>query len=109
MNYKDLQFYMEKRLQTTMIGAIARMEENFGFLWGHDKENITAKEEEFLDIWEFTRNQILNYGNNQLRNIGDDFDNFFGKKKIIQEKYHYNFPVKKRNDNLKRKDDYENR
>lgn len=99
MNYKDLQFYMEKRLQTTMIGAIARMEENFGFLWGHDKERLTAKEEEFLDIWEFTRNQILNYGNNQLRNIRDDFDKCLGNQKPIKEKYHYRFPVKKRNDN----------
>lgn len=108
MNYKDLQSYMEKRLQTTMIGAIARMEENFGFLWGQDQENITLKEEKFLDIWELTRHQILNYGNNQLRNIQDDFDNFLGKKKFIQEKYRYNFPVKPRNDNPKRNDNYEN-
>lgn len=61
---------LKKRFQTTMIGALYEFEKNFGYLWAYDKdedEPLTDKEEKFLDIWEQTRNQILNNGNNQLR------------------------------------------
>lgn len=59
-----------KRFQTTMIGALHEFEKSFGYLWGHhknDNEALTDKEEQFLDLWEDTRNRILNNGNNQLR------------------------------------------
>ena len=61
---------LKKRFQTTMIGALYEFEKSFGYLWGYEKnedEELTDKEEQFLDIWEETRNKILNTGNNQLR------------------------------------------
>ena len=61
---------LKKRFQTTMIGALYELEKSFGYLWGYEKnedEELTDKEEQFLDIWEETRNKILNTGNNQLR------------------------------------------
>ena len=90
-----LKFYMEKRIQTTMIGALARVEENLGFLWGHTKdEDLSPKEEEFADIWDFTRNQILNHGNNQIRQITEDFYKYGG---MFKTRYHYSFNVPKNN------------
>ena len=61
---------VSKRLQTTMIGALSEFEKSFSYLWGSDKdekEPLTEKEERFFDLWEDTRNRILNNGNNQLR------------------------------------------
>ena len=34
LNMERLRYYVEKRIQTTMIGALARVEDNLGFLWG---------------------------------------------------------------------------
>lgn len=91
-----LRFYMEKRIQTTMIGALARMEDNFGFLWGHDKDGeLSPKEEEFADMWDYTRNQILNHGNTQIRNLKEDFYRYGG---LFKTQYNYSFPVIKNQD-----------
>ena len=88
---EHLKFYMEKRIQTTMIGAIARVEKHFGFLWGHNKEgDLTDEEEQYADMWDFTRNEILNHGNNQIRNIKEDFYQYGG---IFKTRYQYNFQV----------------
>jgi hypothetical protein len=72
-----LRYFVEKRIQTTMIGALARFEDNLGFLWGVDKDEntpLTPEEERYADIWDFTRNQILNQGNAQIRYLKEDFD-----------------------------------
>ena len=69
----------KKKIQTTMIGALARFEENFGHLWGHFKdpsEPLTPEEEKFADTWDYTRNQILNQGNSQIRNLSKDLGAF---------------------------------
>ena len=92
-----IKFYVSKRIETTMIGALAKMEQNFGHLWGHHKpesEPLTAEEETFADMWEFTRNQILNHGNKQIRNLEDDFNKYGG---LFKSSYHYSFRVDKNN------------
>lgn len=83
-----------KRFQTTMIGALFEFEKTFGYLWGHDKnENeLTDKEIDFLDRWDFTRNQILNNGNHQLRKAITDLDKHSGNMT-----YKYNFYRKEDN------------
>jgi predicted hydrocarbon binding protein len=87
-NLDRLMIQIEKRLQTTMIGALDKMEKNFGYLWGHHKNTeLTKEEEEFADMWEFTRNQILNQGNNQIRSLREDFDNF---ESGYKKRYYYN-------------------
>ena len=61
-----------KRLETTMIGALARFETSFGHLWGHHKdfeEKLSEKELYFDNIWQDLRNNILNHGNNQIRGL----------------------------------------
>ena len=34
-----------KRIQTTMIGALSKMENNFGHLWGHFSEGELSSQE----------------------------------------------------------------
>lgn len=82
---------LTKRFQTTMIGALSEFEKSFGYLWGIDKQDnvpLTDKEEQFLDIWEETRNRVLNNGNNQLRKAISEI-----KKNDGTIRYNYNFKI----------------
>ena len=91
MKDDDIYANVEKKIQTTMIGALAKFEENFGYLWGIDKnEDLTEKELYFSNLWEKTRVAILNNGNNQLRNVLADLDKFF-QQSSPKTKYHYKF------------------
>jgi hypothetical protein len=83
MNNQDI---LTKRFQTTMIGALFEFEKYFGHLWGlHKDENqpLTKVEEDYRELWEDVRNQILNNGNNQLRKCLSDLNNTV--------KYNYKF------------------
>lgn len=85
---KELQNILTKRFQTTMIGALFEFEKAFGYLWGQnkDEQDLTDRELDFLEIWDRTRNQILNNGNNQLRKAIVDLNQSSGNIK-----YHYRF------------------
>jgi hypothetical protein len=80
---------LTKRFQTTMIGALFEFEQNFGYLWGLDKDerDLTDQQEKFRSLWEDTRNEILNNGNNQLRKCLSDLE----KLDTNNIKYNYNF------------------
>jgi hypothetical protein len=93
MNKNEEQI-LTKRLQTTMIGALYEFEKAFGYLWGHNKdenEELTDKENDFWDLWEETRNKILNNGNNQLRKAVAEFK----KQKTCCYNYQYRMKGKK--------------
>lgn len=64
-----LQKIIEKKINTTMIGAISIIEEKFGFLWGQGKptNQLTERELEMLTLKDEIRTEILNNGNNQKR------------------------------------------
>lgn len=83
---------LTKRFQTTMIGSLFEFEKAFGYLWGQDKDeqDLTDEELDFLDKWDFVRNQILNNGNNQLRKAISDIEKTTGNIK-----YNYRFNQKK--------------
>lgn len=70
---KNIVQQLSKRFQTTIIGSLARFEDRFGYLWGlnSDKE-LTERQKEFLDLWEYARTSILNHGNNQMRDAIDE-------------------------------------
>lgn len=72
---KRLLDIVAKKFKTTMIGSLAKFEENFGFLWGHGKNELTEQEAEFRKIWDNTRTEVLNNGNNQLRAAQDEIAN----------------------------------
>jgi hypothetical protein len=86
---------LTKRFQTTMIGSLFEFEKAFGYLWGQDKneDDLTDAELDFLDKWDFVRNQILNNGNSQLRKAIADF-----QKSEREVKYHYKFYNNKKED-----------
>lgn len=86
---------LTKRFQTTMIGSLFEFEKVFGYLWGQDKneEDLTDSELDFLDKWDFVRNQILNNGNSQLRKAIADLDQ--GSRSV---KYQYKFYNNKKED-----------
>lgn len=93
---KDTEKILYKRFQTTMIGAISEFEKSFGYLWGIDKDEnvrLTDKEEQFLDIWEITRNRVLNNGNNQLRKALSEVRKLDG-----EQSYNYNFRLREERD-----------
>ena len=58
---------LKKKIQTTMIGALSAMEENFGFLW--DSRNPTPEQQRMKDLYNKMRSEILDKGNNQARNV----------------------------------------
>lgn len=82
---------LTRRFQTTMIGSLFEFEKTFGYLWGQHKDeaDLTDEELDFLDRWDFVRNQILNNGNSQLRKAISDLDKNNGGIK-----YNYRFHKK---------------
>lgn len=59
---------LKKKIQTTMIGALSTLEENFGFLW--NEEGADPKQQLIMkDLYQKVRSEILDKGNNQARNI----------------------------------------
>jgi hypothetical protein len=88
-NRKGIINQISKRFQTTIIGSLARVEDNFGYLWGHnsDKE-LTEKQQEFADLWEYTRTSILNHGNNQMREAIDEVIDYIEQENQLY-KYHF--------------------
>ena len=59
---------LKKKIQTTMIGALSSIEENFGFLW-NSTQQLTKEQELMKDLYQKVRSEILDKGNNQARNI----------------------------------------
>jgi len=95
--YKDnskrrLMANIGKKFQTTMIGAIAKFEDEFGYLWGNDKEDEerTQKEAIMFEKWQDVRTAILNNGNNQSRAAMDEMNQYT----ISWNKFHTEFIVK---------------
>lgn len=80
----------KKKIQTTMIGAIASLEKSLGFLWEGDGD----QHEEFRIIFQELRSEILDRGNTQIRNLENEFLNY----EISWKKHTINLPFKERGD-----------
>ena len=64
----------KKKIQTTMIGALSTLEKQFGFLWWQDEEgDLTPEQNHMKDLYEEVRAEILDRGNNQMRNLEAEF------------------------------------
>lgn len=59
---------LKKKIQTTMIGALSSIEENFGFLW-NGEGTVTVDQQVIKNLYNKIRSDILDKGNNQARNI----------------------------------------
>jgi len=94
---------INKRFKTTMIGALARFEDSFGYLW-EDENN--SNRENFNILWERVRDDILNNGNKQMRAAINEVSNFISKD--IKVKRTYNYDVSFDNKNKNKGENYEN-
>lgn len=74
-----------KKIQTTMIGAISILEEEFGQLWAHGKNTTNKTEEEMRSIWTEVRKKILDIGNNQMSNLSTELNQY----EIDWQRYQY--------------------
>lgn len=83
---------IRKRIQTTMIGSLSSIEKYFGFLWGEDSDDdLTRDQMKMRDLFEDMRTEILDKGNNQLRNLDSEIENY----DVTWNKYHINLPIKR--------------
>ena len=84
---------LEKKFQTTFIGCLSAFEEAFGYLWGHKKleTELTPAEKRAFAAWSEVRHRILNNGNNQLRAIKNELQQY----KTTWERHQIKLVVKK--------------
>ena len=93
---KNIDKIIRKKIETTMIGSLARFEEAFGHLWGHNKEHISQEEERFLYIWEQVRESILDHGNTQIRKAISELKGL--NSSHVKYSYYYKFNTRSQND-----------
>jgi hypothetical protein len=68
---------LRKKIQTTMIGALSSVEENFGFLWDDSNNSLSSDQKKaFKALYEKIRSEILDKGNNQARNIDAELSQY---------------------------------
>lgn len=80
---------IEKKCTTIMIGSIARFEKNFKHLW--DDDNPEA--DDYYDLWQQTRHDILNFGNFHIREAIENVFKYF-MRNTNNNQYSYEFRFK---------------
>jgi len=63
-----------KKVQTTMIGALDSIEKHLGFLWEEDDQGKCNSG--LRDTYEIVRQEILDRGNDQIRNLITELDQY---------------------------------
>ncbi len=72
---QQLIYNIEKRFKTTMIGSLAQFEKRFQHLW--EDENIDEDRREYYsELWQDTRDEVLNNGNHQSRSALKDLKTY---------------------------------
>lgn len=84
---------IKKRILTTTIGALARFENHFGYLWGQDTDNPTQEQLNNEIIWEQVRTEILDHGNDQMRGAISDLSSM---DNVDTVKYSYYYKLNQR-------------
>tara|TARA_R100000808_G_scaffold19731_1_gene42749 strand:- start:15468 stop:15866 length:399 start_codon:yes stop_codon:yes gene_type:complete len=93
--YKDssrdrLSKIAKKKIETTMIGALSSVEKNLGFLWGHEEQrDLTPEEQHVKNIYDQIRSEILDKGNNQIRNLEAELAQY----EVTWLRYHMTLPI----------------
>lgn len=70
---------IQKKLMTAGIGAMSRMEKHIGRqLWGHDTPPYerSPAQEEWNEVWQECRTDILNHINGIMRAVDDEFKQY---------------------------------
>lgn len=57
------------RMRKIFIGSLVSFENHFGVLWGHglDDHELTTDQQKFREVWMACREEILDRGNEQVR------------------------------------------
>jgi len=63
-----------KKIQTTMIGALDSIEQHLGFLWDEDEDGKVNSA--LQDAYDLVRQEILDRGNDQIRNLNTELDQY---------------------------------
>lgn len=89
------------KIKTTMIGALSAIEKRLGFLWGLDEDGkdsghpLSPEEQHLKDIYDELRSEILDIGNNQIRNLSTEISQY----DVSWNRYHMTLPVIKEGPN----------
>ena len=67
---------LKKKVETTMIGALSSVEENFSFLWEVDKDEMTPEQHMMHELYQKVRSEILDKGNAQARNVDAELSQY---------------------------------
>lgn len=86
---ENLSRNIKKRIQTTMIGAIASIEEHLGQFWGKDSDSPSPAQNRFHELFEELRDEILDKGNSQIRSVDADL----AKYEVEEIRFNYNLPI----------------
>jgi hypothetical protein len=81
----------KKKCQTGFIGALSRVEQHLGGLWGHGRpaSQCSPAQLEWRAAWEELRTAILTNGNNQVRAL----ENEFALYTVTWDRYQTTLPV----------------
>ena len=77
MEWVSLGEAVEKRFKTVFVGALSKVEESFGLLWGGDdidEENMTPEQLKWYEIFLKLRDDIFDQGNDQKKKCINDLD-----------------------------------
>jgi hypothetical protein len=86
---------LAKKIDTTMIYPLSQFEMAFGHFWGHEKpeSELTSEEKVNRAKWKQCRNNILNNGNQQKRNLYAELDMY----EVVWNRYKTTFIVQESN------------
>ena len=97
MKYNEkLKNVIEKKIKTIMIGAVYAIEQEFGLEWDKaNREYVKTNNQhnisnELVEAIQQIRDDILDLGNDQLRALKNEIDEYFDVKPRI---YHTEFRV----------------
>ena len=87
---EKLRLNLEKKIRTTMIGLIDKIEKYFGEDWGHGlkEEECSDNQLDKYEIWQQCRQEMLDLGNKQIRASSSELDLYDVEFKGYQ--YHFN-------------------
>jgi hypothetical protein len=66
----------QSKIKTTMIGSLQSIEDHFGFLWAHGETECSEEEQKTRLLYDNLRQEILDKGNQQLRNIAAEVSEY---------------------------------
>jgi hypothetical protein len=83
------------KIKTTMIGAIESIEKYLGYLWNHNGlEERTDNEEEIYQAFSLARQEILDRGHRQMKNLSKEIDSY----NIEEKRFKLVIPVNRKED-----------